>query len=243
LVIGYLVIKSNRLKHTQLKKETELQKALTKIELKNKLEEQRLRISRDLHDNIGSQLTFVISSLQYIQYQKKLKTEEIKSRVNDIGNFTQQTIHELRDTIWAMNKEKIELSDLISRLKNFVNQLNIKESIDVQISDALEQKLNTIRFTALEGIQIYRIIQESLNNAIKHAEANQITISFDYKHNQLIIKIEDDGKGFDLDKVKLSNGIINLQKRSDKLKAKLDIQSQLNKGTKILLKLERLNNS
>jgi signal transduction histidine kinase len=242
-LIGYLVYNQQRTKNNKLKKEMELKTALARIETQNKLEEQRLRISRDLHDNIGSQLTFVISSLQYIQYQKKLKTEEIKSRVNDIGNFTQQTIHELRDTIWAMNKEKIELSDLISRLKNFVNQLNIKESIDVQISDALEQKLNTIRFTALEGIQIYRIIQESLNNAIKHAEANQITINFDYKHNQLIIKIEDDGKGFDLDKVKLSNGIINLQKRSDKLKAKLDIQSQLNKGTKILLKLERLNNS
>jgi signal transduction histidine kinase len=236
-LIGYLVYNQQRTKNNKLKKEMELKTALARIETQNKLEEQRLRISRDLHDNIGSQLTFVISSLQFIQYQKKLKIEEIKSRVNDIGNFTQQTIHELRDTIWAMNKEKIELSDLISRLKNFVNQLNIKENIAVLVSDDLEQNLSDIAFTALEGIQIYRVIQESINNAIKHAKANDISIQFDLKDNQLSIKVEDDGIGFDLEKAKLNNGLKNLQKRSDKLKASLDIKSELKEGTHIVLKL------
>lgn len=237
-LIGYLIYNQQRTKNLKLKKEMQLKTALAKIETQNKLEEQRLRISRDLHDNIGSQLTFVISSLQYIQYQKKLKAEEVKSRINDIGNFTQQTIHELRDTIWAMNKEKIILSDLLSRLNNFVNQLNIKENILVEVSQSLENKIDNIVFTALDGIHMYRIIQESINNAVKHADAENITIDLDFENKELFVTIQDDGKGFDLNKVQGSNGLKNLQKRADKLKAVIEISSEINKGSSIQLKLK-----
>jgi len=237
-LIGYLVYTQQRTKNNKLQKEMQLKTALAKIETQNRLEEQRLRISRDLHDNIGSQLTFVISSLQYIQYQKKLKTEDIKSRITDIGNFTQQTIHELRDTIWAMNKDEILLPDLLSRLKNFVNQLNIKEHISVEVSQALENNIDRIVFSALDGIHIYRIIQESINNAVKHADAQNITIDFKLKNNELAVLIQDDGKGFDLDKVQSSHGLKNLQKRADKLKAEMDISSAINEGSSIQFKLK-----
>jgi signal transduction histidine kinase len=241
VLIGYLVYNQQRTKNKKLKKEIELKTALARIETQNRLEEQRLRISRDLHDNIGSQLTFVISSLQYIQYQKKLKIEDIKNRVNDIGNFTQQTIHELRDTIWAMNKEKIVFSDLLSRLKNFINQLNIKENITVEVSGELESKLDKIIFSALDGIHLYRIIQESLNNAIKHADAHEVNIDFGLEDNSITIVISDDGKGFDLDSVKSSNGLKNLQKRADKLNADISISSKKGKGTSIRLQLKTHN--
>jgi signal transduction histidine kinase len=232
-LIGYLIYIQQRTKNKKLKKEMELKTALAKIETQNKLEEQRLRISRDLHDNIGSQLTFVISSLQYIQYQKKLNIDDIKSRVNDIGNFTQQTIHELRDTIWAMNKEKIVLSDLLSRMKNFINQLNIKENISVEVSESLEKEIENIVFSALNGIHIYRMIQESINNAIKHAKAKDIEIDLKYNNQKLEITIQDNGIGFDVTKAQTSNGLKNLQKRADRLKANLTINGEIGKGTSI----------
>lgn len=234
---GYLIYNQQRSKNVRLKKEMELQTALARIETQNKLEEQRLRISRDLHDNIGSQLTFVISSLQYIQYQKKLKVEDIKNRVNDIGNFTQQTIHELRDTIWAMNKEKIVLSDLLSRIKNFINQLNIKENIIIDVASSLELKTEYIVFSAIDGINVYRIIQESINNAIKHANAEEVIITFDDKQKFLIIDISDNGLGFDVELAKNSNGLKNLQKRAGKLDAELTVSSKKGKGTTVILKL------
>lgn len=237
-LIGYLIYKQQRTKNLKLKKEMQLKTALAKIETQNKLEEQRLRISRDLHDNIGSQLTFVISSLQFIQYQKKLKTEEIKSRINAIGNFTQQTIHELRDTIWAMNKDEIILSDLLNRLNNFINQLDIKENISVEVSQSLENEIDNIVFTALDGIHVYRIIQESINNAVKHADAENITIDLDFENKELFVTIQDDGKGFDLNKVQGSNGLKNLQKRADKLKAGIEILSETDNGSTIKLKLK-----
>lgn len=232
-LIAYLVYKQQRTKNHQLQKEMELKSALAKIETQNRLEEQRIRISRDLHDNIGSQLTFVISGLQYIQYQKQIPAQEVKSKVEQIANFTQQTIHELRDTIWAMNKEQIILSDLINRLNNFINQLAINEVISISVADNLKPKLDQIVFTALEGIHIYRILQEAINNAIKHAEANSINIYFNEVSDVIEVQIKDDGIGFAKDENKQGNGLKNMYKRAKQLGAHLTIETSQNSGTTI----------
>jgi len=235
IVLSYFIIKSKQLKNKQLKKEAELKTALAKIELKNKLEEQRLRISKDLHDNIGSQLTFVISGLQYIQHQKNIKVDDFKAKLNQLSDFTQQTIHELRDTIWAMNKESIELSDIISRLRNFINALDIKENINIVESKAVKDNASHLVFNALKGVQVYRIIQESINNAVKHAQANNINITFDTDTQECQILIEDDGKGFDTDVDQEGHGLQNMQSRAERIQAQLDIKSSTTDGTQIAL--------
>lgn len=235
LVIGYLIIKSNRLKNKQLKKEAELQKALTKIELKNKLEEQRLRISRDLHDNIGSQLTFVISGLQFLEYKRDVQIDDIKSKLKHLSLFTRQTIHELRDTIWAMNKEELCLIDLIERLRKYINQSSVKENINIHTPEKDSKPLNSFKFNAIQGIQLFRTIQEAINNAVKHAEASNINISVLTKDDVLEVIISDNGKGFDPQKIEYGNGLKNIKARAKKLGAKLTIESKINDGTTISL--------
>ena len=241
-LIGYLIYNQQRIKNSKLKREMELKDALAKIETQNKLEEQRIRISKDLHDNIGSQLTFVISGLQFILYQNDISLESVKAKVERIGRFTQQTIHELRDTIWAMNKEKILLSELISRFRNYTGSLSIEENIRINSSEALKDKTEVFYYSALEGIQIYRIIQEAVNNAIKYAKAETIDIDFDYDE-VLVIQIKDNGKGFDLAKVKKGNGLKNMKSRAKKLNAKLEISSQVDVGTQIRLLLPKHQNT
>jgi tetratricopeptide (TPR) repeat protein len=120
-LLGYLVYNQQKLKNRQLQKEGELQAALAQIETQNKLQEQRLRISRDLHDNIGAQLTFIISSLDNLKYGFKDMSEKLFLKLNGISSFTTQTIYELRDTIWAMNKENISFEDLQARISNFID--------------------------------------------------------------------------------------------------------------------------
>ena len=237
IVSSYFIIKSKQLKNKQLQKEAELKTALAKIELKNKLEEQRLRISKDLHDNIGSQLTFVISGLQYIQHQKNIKVDDLHIKLDQLSDFTQQTIHELRDTIWAMNKESIELSDIISRLRNFINALDIEEDISIIRSNAVNDNASYLVFNALKGVQVYRIIQESINNAVKHADAKNIKITFDSDTRECQILIEDDGKGFNPDVDLEGHGLQNMQSRAERIQARLDIKSAPNEGTQIALKV------
>jgi len=107
VLIGYLVYFRQKSRATQLEKEVALQTALTAIHVQNKLQEQRIAISRDLHDNIGSQLTFIISSVENIKYFIGDKNDKVFGRLSKIGDFTKETISELRYTIWTMNKEAI----------------------------------------------------------------------------------------------------------------------------------------
>jgi len=237
IVIGYLIIKSKQLKTNQIKKEAELQSALSKIELKNRLEEQRLRISRDLHDNIGSQLTFVVSSLQFLQLEDKLKLNDVKTKIEKLSQFTRETIHELRDTIWAMNKEEIPLFELIDRLKKYINQINLKENISISIPNEKQLMTNTILFNAVEGIQIFRMVQESINNSVKHAEAEEIKVLIFRENGDLKFEIIDNGNGFDVDEVTLGNGIKNIENRAKQLQAKFEIYTEPKKGTTIAFKL------
>ncbi|WP_456438234.1 tetratricopeptide repeat-containing sensor histidine kinase [Psychroserpens sp.] len=233
-LLGYLFYSQQRLKNRQLKKDNELKDALIKIETQNRLQEQRLRISRDLHDNIGAQLTFIISSLDNLKYGFKLP-EKLSDKLKSISEFTTTTIYELRDTIWAMNKSDISLEDLQSRISNFIDKANlateqIKFKFNSNISD-----IESFKLTSLQGMNLYRIIQEAINNAIKYSDAKHITIDFNCKEKQIKVDITDDGKGFDLNSTLMGNGINNIKKRAHEIKGEVEILSQVNKGTTIII--------
>jgi signal transduction histidine kinase len=233
-LLGYLFYNQQKLKNTQLKKENELKDALLKIETQNRLQEQRLRISRDLHDNIGAQLTFIISSLDNLKYGFKIPGK-LETKLGTISKFTTNTIYELRDTIWAMNKSEITFEDLQSRISNFINAANLSTestAFSFMVDKELEKQ---IVFTSVEGMNLYRIIQEAINNAIKYAESTQVEVLISKQNSNLEIVIKDNGKGFNMKNIELGNGINNIKKRATELKAELLIESDQKKGTNIQL--------
>lgn len=235
-LLGYLIYNQQKLKNRQLKKENELKDALLKIETQNKLQDQRLRISRDLHDNIGAQLTFIISSLDNLKYGFKLP-EKLSNKLKGISEFTTTTIYELRDTIWAMNKNEITFEDLQGRISNYIDKANLAaQNIKFQlyVEDGFDSSKT---FTSVKGMNVYRIIQESINNALKYADASTIDVSIAEENNQMKITIRDDGKGFDIANVQLGNGIQNMKKRAKEISGNLYIESKINKGTVVTLNL------
>ena len=236
-LIGYLFYNQQKLKNKQLQKENELKDALIKIETQNRLQEQRLRISRDLHDNIGAQLTFIISSIDNLKYGFDIKDEKLTSKLNKISEFTSETIYELRDTIWAMNKNEISFEDLQSRISNYIDKAdvyddNIKFSFDVDTSVNHQKTLSSI-----EGMNIHRIIQEAIHNSLKHASATEIKVSIEQLKSQLKICISDNGKGFQLDSVEKGSGLTNMNKRAKHIGGELAILSERNEGTQVILKV------
>lgn len=234
-LIGYLLYNQQKLKNNQLQKENELKEALARIETQNKLQEQRLRISRDLHDNIGSQLTFITSSLDNLNYKIGAEDKQVSNKINQISEFTTQTIYELRDTIWAMNKEWITLEDLQTRISNFIEKANQASNLVSFNFKIVNNTSRQVKISSLKGINIYRIIQESVNNALKHAQAKEIEVKLIINENNCTITIQDDGKGFDIHNINLGNGIYNIKKRAREINGNLKIASQINKGTKITL--------
>lgn len=235
-LLGYLFYNQQKLRNRQLQKENQLKDALLKIETQNKLQEQRLRISRDLHDNIGAQLTFIISSLDNLKYGFKIP-EKLGNKLKGISEFTSTTIHELRDTIWAMNKDKITFEDLQIRISNFIDQANLAAQ-NIKFNFNVDESVdNDMAFTSVKGMNIYRIIQEAINNAVKYAEASTINVNLSKIDDKMLISIKDDGKGFDEGKVKLGNGLNNMKKRAIDIGAEYTIDSNVNKGTEILVRI------
>lgn len=235
-LLGYLIYSRQKLKNSQLQKEHELQVALAKIETQNRLQEQRLRISRDLHDNIGSQLTFIISSIDNLKYQLKDADSGILEKLSMISAFTSTTINELRDTIWAINKEKISVEDLQTRISNFIERAqSSKDSVQFSFDFNTKQAPDFI-FTSIEGVNIYRVIQEAVNNALKYAEAQKIQVTMQvWGADQFKVAVVDDGNGFDLKNHQQGNGLGNMKKRAQDIGATLQIESQPTQGTRVIL--------
>ncbi len=237
-IIGFLIYRQQRLKNKQQQNEFELQSAITQIENQNKLHEQRLAISRDLHDNIGAQLTFIISSVENLKFDFPTMDNVVKNHLTKISDFAKTTIIELRDTIWAMNASEFTFDDLSSRIYNFIEKAqSVKEQTRFKIT--VSDKLKNTKFSSLEGVNLYRTLQESVNNAIKYAEATEISVQVQPNENGIIIEISDNGKGFDLDTIDLGNGIVNMQKRIEEIGGVFNIQSKLAQGTHITISLKK----
>ncbi len=235
LAIIYLVYRQQKMKIKQQEQEFALKSAIAKIETQNKLQEQRLTISRDLHDNIGSQLTFIISSVDNIKYAFDIQNAKLDSKLSGISNFAKSTIIELRDTIWAMNKSQITFEDLQTRIHNFIDKAKEAKN-EIQFDFFVDAELKERQFSSIEGMNIYRTIQEAINNSIKYAEADKIQIQVHKANNQIQIVIEDNGKGFDLSATEKGNGLLNMQKRITEINGTFDIQSS-DSGTKISILL------
>jgi signal transduction histidine kinase len=136
-----------------------------------------------------------------------------------------------------MNKSAISLEDLEVRISNFIdkadmasNNLSFEFSIDNSIA-------NTEEFASVKGMNIYRIIQEAINNSLKYADASIIKVDI-LKHNKSIqFKITDNGKGFNKNDIEQGNGLNNMRKRAKEIGASLDINSELGKGTEVSIDL------
>ena len=240
-IILFGVYKRNQFRRKQLLKELALKDALATIKTQNKLQEQRLRISQDLHDNIGSQLTFITSSLDNLKFISKEMSSTMKEKLTGIGDFTTDTIDQLRDTIWAMNRNEITSEDLHSRMLNFISKAkNAATEIKFNLTNTIH---NSITFSSVSGMHIFRIFQEGINNALKYSNATKIDIVLDNDNNAFNIHIEDNGIGFDLENVTFGNGLFNMKKRALEAGGKISVSSKLGNGTSIILTIPIQNTS
>lgn len=236
LFIGNLLFKQQRLKQDRLKEENRLKDEISKEQIKNKLHEERLRISRDLHDNIGSQLTFITSSMDNLKFISK--EEKVNDKLDGLTDFTRDTITQLRDTIWAMNKGQITLDDFQGRLFNFIiGARNSSVNTSIDFDQNIESK--SLAFSAEQGINLFRMVQESINNAIKYAMSSNIRIHMIEENEIIKLCIIDDGIGFNKTEIQYGNGIKNMKYRANEISADFQITSSKESGTRIEISIKK----
>lgn len=215
IALGLWLINRNNLKI----KQNEL------IILQN-LQKDKERIARDLHDNIGGQLSYIIYSLDGINDEGKEKRREI---TESISQSVKIVISSLRETIWAISDANIKIQDFSDKLKVFARNLFKHSNTKIHYIESIKKQRE---FEALLGLNLYRICQEILNNAFKYAAASEVKIEMYSQDEKLMIIINDNGVGFDVnEKNKEQYGLQNIKKRAVEFGISLTLETEINKGT------------
>ncbi|HSZ86259.1 MAG TPA: ATP-binding protein, partial [Puia sp.] len=201
------------------------------IALKDAEEKERKRIAADLHDNIGAYASAISAGIDEIE-SKKLVSDV--SSVSNLKSNATEIITSLRDTIWAFNKESITLTGISDRIKTHTQKIQpaypqIQISIEENISK--EKKLSPV-----QALHIFRIVQEALQNALRHSNCNKIVINIFSNDELTSISIDDNGKGFDPERVQnAGNGLINMKTRAAESGFKISFEKNIPTGIKVLI--------
>ncbi|TNE79778.1 MAG: tetratricopeptide repeat protein [Bacteroidetes bacterium] len=214
------------------RKEAKVEQAHLKLKLaeeqeRGRLQAERLRISRELHDNIGSYLTLLQASVDRLP---DMDTKDSKESQNLLQQTLSLSMRELRKTVWLLNNPKISIESLAIRLRDFFKPWSTDSlAIKLVTKGNLQQFLSDIQTTHL-----VRIIQEAVNNAVKHAEAREIVILLDAEEEILFrFHIQDNGMGFQPEGATEGNGIRNMQERIRELKGTIHVASKVQSGCTI----------
>lgn len=190
----------------------------------NMQENERKRIVADLHDSLGPLLSTV--KLQINSIEVNSSDQEI---VDKAGKYLDEIISNIRQISYNLLPNTLERKGLLEALKEFV--LQIKKNIDFSIEIDTENNFSLIKN---KEVHVFRMLQEIIHNTIKHANAKHLKIEFKVVGENLIIFTSDDGKGFDLNKMKNDSrgfGLKSLESRAEILNAKFITESKPGSGT------------
>jgi len=187
-------------------------------------------LSADLHDNVGAGLT-EISILSEIASSEISKPNLAQKHLGQISELSRELVESMSDIVWVVNPKRDSLYDLIVRLKDSYGEVLGQMGISL-VTFNLE-KLDNIRLPIERRQNLYLIFKEALNNSIKHSNCSKIKIDFIISGNKLEMSLTDNGKGFDQNKKSLGEGLKNIVERAERVKGKLTINSDLEKGTTI----------
>jgi len=227
LIIIWIYLYQNQ-KRKQIKHEMELHNKLSEEELKNRISSEKLRISRELHDNIGSRLTFIISSLDNLLFARPPK--KIIPQLSALNSFGRETLNDLRNTIWAMKDESGTVEKLILKIHDLIQRLNANND---QIKISIEKRLSKDKnLSSIQMLNLFRIVQEALQNSLKYSAATTIRIQFETLPNGILMRISDNGKGFDCSQSHSGYGIANMQARCQEAGGVMQLHSDV-QGTTV----------
>lgn len=191
-------------------------------------EAERQRIAKDLHDEIGSQLNIIKLNLHRLN-RKKDDAAIFKNTLQDIQQLLGRTIKTTRDISHDLLPSVLDKFGLIAAINELSDNY---EDTSVKLSFIIEENSAEINDKSIE-LNIFRILQELVNNAIRHGKASIITAQFWLNENRLHLIVTDNGKGFDSNnkKYKAGLGISNMNSRMDMIGGQIKITSEINNGT------------
>lgn len=234
-IILYIIVqKRKQVRHILEKQEMKHQFSSELLQSKLEVQEQTTQnLSEEIHDNVGQLLSLAKINIHNIE--KHAQNDKAKIHAEKSKELLSKAIGDLRTISHTLNG-------------NFVLQMGLAESIQKEVGYVSSAKEINCNFNISgeayslgedKELLIFRIIQESIANAIKHADPEHITVALDYKPEALLVTITDDGSGFETDVKKEGGGIglNNIRVRTELLKGTVNISSTPDKGTVITLSI------
>jgi two-component system NarL family sensor kinase len=212
-------------------KKTRLNQQRFSQQLIHDIEEERNRIAKDLHDDIGQSLSAIKSKLNLI-HQKEIDSSQLSGVENEVGKVIEQT-RDISRKLYPAYLEKIGLTRSVARLMD-----GIQDSTDIVCSFEIDPEIDELSMPVLT--HIYRIIQECVNNTMKHANASALKVTVLKKDDFFQLIYQDNGKGIQKSENKLSGiGFMSLKERSRMIKGELNISDNAGKGFRLIINFNK----
>lgn len=213
-------------------------------ELKNQLikekiiwetgEHERLRIAKDIHDDLGSGLT-KINFLSEIISQKTQHFPEIYSNSESVKETAKKLIENMRDLIWALNPDNTTIANLLARMREYAT--DYLEDYPIELHNIFPENLPQTPITKETNRELFMVVKESLNNIVKHSKATEVFFTVTITSNSLLLSIKDNGIGLNGETDKKGNGLLNMQSRLETIGGIFTFISKHNNGTEITISL------
>lgn len=210
----------------QIKAEEEL-KRMT-LQYITMQEDERRRISQDLHDDIGQSMTALILGLKAIDGAVTAGEKEIGQQIKDAIRSVEAIMKQVRQVFYQLHPPSLDVLPLAQALESFCHTFSQQTGLHVDFNSETLPPIPDLQATAL-----YRLVQEGLNNAAKHARATSVWINLGYSEGEVSLSIEDNGQGFDPKRIGGSMGLRGIRERFLMLNGSFDIESAPGKGTRL----------
>ena len=198
-----------------------------------RIERLRQKISRDLHDDVGSSLSS-INMLSALAKKRaaddSAKTEQILKKINETAS---NTMENMSDIVWAIHPKNDSLAEIRTRMLEYLS--DTLESKQIEYTLHIDPSILHTKLPLDIRRDFYLFFKEGINNLAKHAEATRADISVIIEHRSIQLTIKDNGKGFDTEIQRFGNGVINFKTRAKNMHAQYTLHSVINKGTEIKL--------
>jgi len=199
-------------------------------------EEERRRISRELHDEVGQILTATNVNLEIMKRDLRLDLTSVDRRIADTRQLTAQIMDSLRKVLRELRPEALEQLGLISAITRYANDFTRRTGICVDVS----HKENVEELSIDQKVALYRVMQESLTNTAKHAHAQHVQIDIYQSDGSIMMNIRDDGTGFDLAPHKdlaaaatTHFGLLGMREHIHLVNGRFEMRSSRGEGTQI----------
>ena len=210
------------------------QKKLRQLEMEQEVQKEKQRLSRDLHDNLGSQLTWLSNTINQLERTQE-EHQPTDKKLNQLKEGSNELMQTLRETIWIINKEKISAIELFDKLvSHAIRYIEAYPPLQLETEENISAN---IQLSSGQALQIFRICQEAITNSCKHAQATLLMLKVHTGEKKFTISIGDNGRGFEMNTAETVGhyGLQNMKERAKESNLNLSIESSPGKETLVTI--------